>query len=233
MSLISVTSASEHRLTDLVVYGVELFHHVGDGPPLVSVEVLADPGPEVGGLADVYRGVVPVLEDVDPRASWQVLGQPDLGVVSRASSCRKLEQVVEIGDSQRSDTLQKPVQDMGRCLGVIQRPMYRLHRAPKVVGQGSKTKVANLGSDQSPSERGGIHRLVLQAPVPKPDGHRIEKREIKSHVVSHDDRVSDELEKWRQHRFDPRCVEDHCVGDPREDRDRRWDGKPGVHQSLE
>ena len=189
-----------------MVYGVELLHQIGDGPPFVSVEVLADPGPDVGGFAHVDRGVVPVVEDVDPRAPRQVFGQLDLGVVGRASCCRKLEQVVEIGDTQRSDTLQKPVEDMRRCPGVIQRPMNRFHRTPKVVGQGLKTKVANLGSDQSPGERGGIHRLVLEAPIPESGGCGIEKRKVEPDVMPHDDRNTDELEKHRQRRFDPRCV---------------------------
>ena len=99
----------EHRLTHLVVHGMELLHQIGDGSPLVSVEVRADPGPDVGGFAHVDRSALPVPEDVDTRASWQVFGQLDLGVVGRASCCRKLEQVVEIGNTQRSNTLQKSV----------------------------------------------------------------------------------------------------------------------------
>ena len=111
--------------------------------------------------------------------------------------------------------------------------MNRSHRTPKVVSQGLKTKVANLGSDQSPGERGGIHRFVLQVPIPKSDGRCIEKRKVESNVMPHDDGVADELEKHRQRRFDPRCVEYHCVGDPGENRDRRGDGLTGVDQSLE
>ncbi len=51
-----------------MIDAVELAEHVGDAAAIVAVEVAANPGPEVVGLADVDDLPGPVREEIDPRA---------------------------------------------------------------------------------------------------------------------------------------------------------------------
>ena len=92
-----------------MVDGVELTHEAADGPALVSIEVLADPRPEIGRLAHVDGRAMPVPEQIDARLTGEGVGQGDLGVVGGAAGTGELEQVVEVGHTEAAGPLQEPV----------------------------------------------------------------------------------------------------------------------------
>ena len=109
----------EHGVADPVLERVQFPHEVGDRSPFVAVEVLANPRSQVGSLPDVDGGAMPVSEDVDAWSAGKTLGEADLGEV-RGSFCGgELEQVVEIGDTQRAHPLEERMKDVSRGLGVL------------------------------------------------------------------------------------------------------------------
>ena len=121
-----------------VIDPMELAQHVGDTAAIVAVEVAANPGPEVVGLADVDDLSGSIREEINPGTPGKPIGQTDLRVVGRAPGRWELQQVVESGDAERARSLEQGVKDVGRRPGIVECSVGRRIRRPQVDGEGGK-----------------------------------------------------------------------------------------------
>ena len=159
----------------------------------------------------------------------------DLGAPLRPAPGPDRRDVLERRRARVPQDLEQPVQDTHRGPRVRQRAVVRLHVRPEVGGKGGELVVAHLRARQRlPRERDGVEHLRSGPRVVEASAGRAQEPHVEGRVVRDEDRTAHELEERGQNRFDPGCVRDHAVRDPRQLRDEGGDdGTHRAHERLE
>jgi hypothetical protein len=201
--------------------------------PPVTVEVGLHPRAEVAGLPDVEHAVVPADESVDTRRVGEGIREPDLPEVGPSPRADGLAEVAEREDPEPSAEVEEPVEDLGACHRVVQRPMDRLHAGAEVRGQRLETDVGHVGPHDPSSQLGGADRRALEGRIVEPLQVHVQEREVEARVVGNEDGAAGELEEGGQDRLDRRLPPDEEVVDAGQVRDEGRDRRAGVDERLE
>jgi hypothetical protein len=101
-----------------------------------------------------------------------------------------------------------------------------------VCRQGAEAEVAGFRAEQAPRQAQGVEAAIGQAAVAVGLGGGVEVTHVVAHVVTDDHGVTDELEQDRKRLGQLGGTDQHVVGDPGEDRDRRGNRKTGIDQGV-
>jgi hypothetical protein len=131
-SEVSYGSVLEDRCFNLaarleIVDGVNVTQHVVDSLTRVTCEVGADPTPEIGCLSDVDRCARAVPERVHARLAGELLGQCELADRPCPLDRWKVQQVVEMCDTDAASPFEKGPKDMGGGQCVVEGAMARCY----------------------------------------------------------------------------------------------------------
>ena len=137
----------------LVVDGLRLAQQLADLPPRVAREVRPDPGPQVGGLADVEHAPTAIAEQVDARRAGQGVGERELRGLGVAGDGRQREEVVEAGDAEAGRPLEQEVEQVAGGQRVVERPVAGSVVEAEVRRQRAELAVRHLVAHQSAGER--------------------------------------------------------------------------------
>ena len=177
-------------------------------------------------------------ELVDAAAGGQAVGHPALGPAPRRHRIGGGRQILHVGDSQWSQSLQDGVQDIdgGPCVvqGAVSRSCGRAHERC----QGPQPVVGHLRTAPGLARQGeGVHDARFLPWQCQLLGGAAQVADVEARVVRHQDRPRTgpvrPFEEGRQGLVDRRGIDHHGVRDPCQDGDLCGDGGAGVDQGGE
>ena len=165
-----------------------------DGRPLtIRAEVRAQPRTQVASTAHVEHLVVLVAEEIDAGPLRSAEREAALALDAARLGRRQLD---EVADRPRAALLRhpdQPEQDLGRRLGVGQRPVAGPHVGREAVRE--RGEIRGLASEQPSREPDRVDDRRLHALVREPHRLVVEKRHVESRVVRDEHAVTREGEK--------------------------------------
>ena len=217
------------RLED--VEAVEELEGLAGAVGLTLHEVVAGPAAQVLGLADVELVTVGVAHDVHAGAGRQPLGEHDLVVVAPRSRLAEAHDLFEGGHTLFLQAGEQQQEDLGRGEGVVEGPVARLDGRVEAFGQGAER--AAHGRQQPAGEAQRVERGSREGAAHEHAELVVEKAQVETGVVGHQDRVGRELEKARQDLFDRRLADEHLAVDAGDLGDLGRHRLPGVDELRE
>lgn len=209
--------------------------HLGHPRPgLGRREVGAHAGAHVLALADVEGLAVGCGEQVDAGGVRQLLGQVPLLPLRRGDLALPECELLDGVHAGVAEPLQQPVQDVDRGPGVGEGAVVGRGGRPEQPRQRGQLAVAGLVAREHPAGQPcGVEDLDRRPVVPGQLAGGLQEPDVERRVVGDDDAAAGELEERRQHRADARRPGHHVVGDARQHRDERRDGRARAHQGVE
>ena len=189
-------------------------------PLALAVEVRAQAGAEVTGLADVEHLAVGVVEEVDAGAGRGAVDQVALRVDAARPGRRELLELRERRRALLAGELDQPQEDLGGRLRVGKRAVAGLDGHAEEVGERGEARAADAPAEQVTGERHRVDHGRVQALAGHPLELPVDEADVEARVVGDENGAAGELRETPERQPDSWGGAELLVGQAGEEADR-------------